>query len=126
MEQQEPVVRRIALLLAVEGVGLVVLAIGYALVSVTGRPENLAGAELAALAALAAGVALVLLARGTVRGRTWARSPAVVLNLLPLPVAVGLLQGGVWWAGVPLFALAGAVLYLYATPAARLALRETG
>ena len=124
-EQQEPVVRRIAQLLAVEGVALGLLAVGYAIVSATGRPENLLGAELAALSALAAGVALLALSRGTARGRTWPRSPAVVLNLLPLPVALGLLQGGVWWVGLPLLALAGSVLYLYTTPAARVALRES-
>ena len=122
--EPEPVVRRLAQLLALEGVLLALLAVGYAAVSAAGKPENLLGAELAALAALAAGCVLLLLARATARGRTWARSPAVVLNVLPLPVAVGLLQGGVWWVGLPLLALAATVLYLYATPAARVALRE--
>jgi hypothetical protein len=48
----------------------------------------------------------------------------VVLNLLPLPVAVGAFQGGAWWAGLPMLLLAGSVLYLFATPELRALFRE--
>ena len=49
--------------------------------------------------ALAAAAGLGLVARGLLRRRGWARSPALVTNLLVLPVAVGLLQGGRWYVG---------------------------
>ena len=39
------------------------------------------------------------------------------------PVGLGLVQGGVLYAAVPVLGLAGAVLYQLATPEARLAFR---
>ena len=92
---------RAALLVAVEGVALVVLGVGYGV----------------------AGVLVVLVARGLSRVQGWARAPAVVVQLLALPVGVGLVQGRVWYAAVPVLALAGSVLYCLATPEARLAFR---
>ncbi|MDP9181937.1 MAG: hypothetical protein M3P04_04065 [Actinomycetota bacterium] len=119
-----PLVRRLALLLALEGVLLGALGIGYGVASLTDTSER-APAELAAAAAVLAGVVLLLLARAVDRERRWARSPAVVLNVFPLPVAVGVLQAGVWWVGVPMLLLAGSVLYLFATPELREAFRES-
>lgn len=116
-------VRRLALLLALEGVLLVVLGIGYGVASLTDTSER-APAELAAASALAVGLLLLVLARAVDRTRGWARSPAVVLNVFPLPVAMGVLQAGVWWVGLPMLVLAGAVLYLFATPELRAAFRE--
>ena len=59
------------------------------------------------------------------RGRAWSRTPAVLINLLALPVAVGLLQGGVWPIGAPLLLIAVAALALFSTGPARAALRES-
>ena len=73
--------------------------------------------------AVLAGVLVLLVARGLSRVAGWARSPAVVLQLLALPVGIGLVQGEVWYAAVPVLLLAGSVLYLLATPDARLAYR---
>ena len=115
--------RRLALLLALEGVLLVVLGFVYGGASLTDDSDR-APALLAAGAAVLVGVVLLLLARGVSRQRAWARSPAVVLNLLPLPVALGAFQAGAWWAGVPLVLLAGSVLYLFATPELREVYRE--
>jgi hypothetical protein len=119
-----PLLRRLSLLLALEGVLLVLLGIGYGVASLTDRSQR-APAELAAAGAVLAGVALLLLARGVDRGRGWARTPAVVLNLFPLPVAVGALQAGAWWVGLPVLLLAGTVLYLFATPDLRALFRES-
>ena len=119
-----PLVRRLALLLALEGLLLVALGVGYGIASLTDASER-APAELAAASAVVAGFVLLLLARAVDRQRGWARSPAVVLNVLPLPVAVGVLQAGVWWIGGPMVLLAGSVLYLFATPELRDAFRES-
>jgi len=116
-------VRRLALLLALEGVLLVALGIGYGIASLSDDSQR-APAELAAGSAVVAGFVLVLLARAVDRQRGWARSPAVVLNVFPLPVALGVLQAGVWWVGVPMVLLAGSVLYLFATPELRETFRE--
>ena len=119
------VVRRIAQLLLAEGVALVVLGVVYAVVSATGTVENRLGAELAAAFVVLLGGMVVLLARATGAGRTWPRSPAVVVNIIALPVGLGLLQGHLYLAGVVVLLPALAALYLYATPEARAALRES-
>jgi hypothetical protein len=116
------VVRRIALLVAVEGVALVLVGVVYAVVSATGRPENRLAAELAAFLAVVFGLLLGLMARLVDGGRSWPRSPLIVLNIIALPVGLGLIQGGLYAAGLPVLLLAGAVLYLLATPDARQAL----
>jgi hypothetical protein len=118
-----PLLRRLTLLLALEGLLLVLLGLGYGGASLTDESDR-AAAELAAAGAVLAGVVLLLLARAVDRRRAWARSPAVVLNVLPLPIALGVLQAGVWWVGVPMLLLAGAVLYLFATPDLRALFRE--
>jgi hypothetical protein len=118
-----PLVRRLALLLALEGLLLVALGIGYGVASLT-DDSNRAAAELAAGGAVLAGLVLLLLARAVDRQRGWARSPAVVLNVLPLPIALGVLQAGAWWVGLPMLLLAGAVLYLFATPDLRQLFRQ--
>ena len=118
-----PLLRRLSLLLALEGVLLVLLGIAYGGASLTDDSDR-APAELAAGAAVVVGVVLLLLARAVGRRRGWARSPAVVLNVLPLPVALGAFQAGAWYVGAPMALLAGSVLYLFATPELRGAFRE--
>ena len=73
-----------------------------------------AGAEILALIGLCSAAALLTLARGLGRRRRWARSPTLVLELICLPVAVTVVQGGRWYAGVPLGISAVAVLALMA------------
>ena len=116
-------VSRAALLVAVEGAALTVLGIGYAAAGVVGRPFDRTATLLEAAFAVGAGLLVLLVARGLHRLQGWSRSPAVVLQLLALPVGVGLVQGRVWYAAAPVLLLAGAVLYLLATAEARLAWR---
>jgi hypothetical protein len=68
----------------------------------------------AALFVLAAG-GLLIVARGLLAGRGWARSPALTWEIICLPVAYGLLQSGRWQIGLAvgllsLLALVGLVL----------------
>ena len=114
---------RAALLVACEGVALVVLGVGYGIAGVVGEPFDRTATLLEAGFAVGAGLLVLLVARGLHRVDGWARSPAVVLQLLAVPVGVGLVQGQVWYAAVPVLALAGGVLYALATPEARLAFR---
>ena len=101
------VLRRLALLLALEGVALVAVGAADAVVGGSSTAARVA-------AAFAVGYGLVLAGLGLAldRRRGWARSPAVVLNVFPLPIAAGAFQSGAWWAGLPLAALAGTALYL--------------
>jgi hypothetical protein len=116
-------VTRAAVLVAVEGVVLVLLGAGYGVAGVVGEPFDRTATLLEAGFTLLAGVLVLLVARGLGRVAGWSRSPAVVLQLLALPVGVGLVQGQVWYAAVPVLLLAGSVLYQLATPEARLAFR---
>ncbi len=117
--------RRAALLVAVEGAALTVLGAAYAVAALVGEPFDRAATLLEAGYAVVAGVLVLLVARGLWRTAGWSRAPAVVMQLLALPVGVGLLQGRVWYAAVPVLLLAGAVLYQLATPAARQAFAGT-
>ena len=87
------------------------LGIGYGVASLSDTSER-APAELAAAASVLAGVVLLVLARAADHGKAWSRSPAIVLNVFPLPVALGVLQAGVWWVAVPMVVLAGAAVPL--------------
>jgi hypothetical protein len=105
------VVRRGAVLLAVEGVALLVVGIVFVVATATGSPENRGLSYGVAGFALAGGAVLLLLARAVDRRQGWARSPAVVLQLLAVPVGIGFLQGGLWAAGVPLLLFAAATMW---------------
>jgi hypothetical protein len=117
-----PLLRRLSLLLALEGVLLSAVGCAYGAVSADATTDR-APAALAAGAAVVTGLILLALARAVDRARPWARSPAVVLNVFPFPLALSAVQGGGWWAAVPMVLLAGSVLYLFATPELRLAFR---
>ncbi len=116
-------VTRASLVVALEGVVLVVLGLGYGLAGLVGDPFDRAATLLEAAFAVVMGGLLVMVARGLSRVDGWSRSPAVVVQLLALPVGYGLAQGQVWWAAIPVLLLAGTVLFLLATPTARLAFR---
>ena len=118
-----PLVRRLSLLVLVEGAALLALGLGYGGYALS-RSGDHAAAELAGVAAVVTGVLLLLLGRALGRGRAWARGPVVTLNIFPLPVAFQALGAGAWWVGVPLLLLAGSVLYLFATPELRDTFRE--
>lgn len=107
--------------MALEGVGLVVLGVVYAVAGLLGEPEDRLGSELGAVLAVVVGLALLLVARGLDRRRLWARSPAVVVQLFALPVGYSLAQAGVWVAAVVVLGLPVAVLLQLAAPEARLA-----
>ncbi len=103
--------RRASWLLLVEAVALVVIGIVDGIATLAGEPDDRAASLGVAAFAVAGGALLALLGRAMGRGRGWARTPALVLQLLAFPVATGLAQGGVWLAAVPLFLLAGATSY---------------
>lgn len=117
---------RAAALVAVQGAGLVLGGAAYGVAALVGDPFDRTGALLQAAATVVVGVLVLLVARGLHRTAGWSRSPAVLLQLLALPVGIGLAQSGVWYAAVPVLLLAAAVLYLLATPQARAAFEQTG
>ena len=104
-------------LVAAQGLGLAGLAVFFLVELVVATPLSVPRALMAALLTLLGGVGLLLVARGLDRGRRWARAPALVTQLLVVPVGAGLVQGGRWYVGVPLIGWALAVLVLLFTPA---------
>ena len=102
-----PLVRRLALLLALEGVALVGLGIADLVAGGSSTPTRVAG-----VSAIVTGLVLGWLGLATERRRSWACSPAIVLNFLPLPIAADAFSSGAWYVGLPLAAFAGTALYL--------------
>jgi hypothetical protein len=111
-------------LVAAQGLGLVGLAVFFLVELAVATPLSVPRALMAALLTLLGGAGLLLVARGLLRARRWARAPALVTQLLVLPVGAGLVQGGRWYVGVPLILAALAVLVLLFTPAVSDTLEE--
>lgn len=102
----------LVVLVAAEGALLVGFAVFYLVELVVSRPDNVTTALVSAGLALLAGVGLLFVSRGLGRRRRWSRAPALVTQLLLLPVAWDLAHSERWYLGVLLLvaALAGAVL----------------
>jgi heme A synthase len=110
-------------LVTLEAVGLVLLGVGYALAGLLADPSDRLGTVLAGASAVVLGLVLLPVARGLDRQRPWSRSPAVVVQLFALPVGIGLAQNRLWVPAAIVLGLAAGVLFVLATPEARLALR---
>ena len=113
-----------AALVGLEAVVLLAAAVFYVVELAVATADDVVRALVSAGLALVAAVGLALAARGLLRRRRWARAPALVTNLLVPPVAVGLLQGGVWYVGLPLLLLATTILVLLFQPATSAELEE--
>lgn len=109
-------------LLAVEALALVGLAIYVAWAALAKSTESKEGAG-ALLALIIIGVLIVAgLSRALSNLKTWARGPAIVLELLLLPIGYTMISGGLPYVGIPvmLIGLFGSGLLL--APATRAAL----
>jgi hypothetical protein len=106
--------RAAAGVLVLQAVGLAIASVVLAVQGFSPETVDRAGAEILAVIGLAAAVAVVLLARGVLQERRWARSPIVVLELICLPIAVTVIQNDKAFAGIPLGLSALAVLVLMA------------
>ncbi|SCL41270.1 hypothetical protein GA0074692_6231 [Micromonospora pallida] len=105
-----------------EAVALGLVAVWLAYENLTADAFDLASAVL--ITVFAAGGALALWALGTAlaRRRAGARAPAIVLQLMLLPVGWYMIQGGLGWLGVPLMVLGVGVCALLLAPASTRAL----
>jgi hypothetical protein len=114
----------LALLVLLQGAGLLGFAVFYLVEIIAGRSGALGRAWFGFALIAAGGVALVLVARGLVRARRWSRTPALLTQIFIVPVAVGLMQGGLWYAGVPLLLWAAAVAILLLRPSTAESFRD--
>jgi hypothetical protein len=115
-------VRRAALVVAVEATALGVLALVLLVLTVTGDPDSRGRALAEVVYVGLAAAALTAGAVGLWRLAPWARGPVVVLQLLLAVLGyTAAFQADRPLVGVPVLVLVAAVLYLLATPEARLA-----
>jgi len=116
--------RACAVLVGLQALGLLGAAVFFVVELFVATPDDRTRALVAALLALVAAAGMALVARGLLAGRRWARAPALVVNLLVLPVAFDLVRGGRWYVGLPLALWALGVLALLFAPSTDAALED--
>ncbi|MEU1840039.1 hypothetical protein [Micromonospora chersina] len=108
------------LLLRAEAVALGLVAAWLIWSDLTARTTDLTSALLVTAFAVGGAVALWALGGALARRRSGARAPAIVLQLMLLPIGWYMIQGGMGWLGVPLMALGlGVTGLLVSTPTNR-------
>jgi uncharacterized membrane protein YhaH (DUF805 family) len=111
-----PTLRWAVWLLWAEAVGLAALTAYLVYESLTATANDRSSALFVTLFAAVGAVILVLLGRALARRRPAARAPAIVLELMLLPVGYYMTQGGMGWLGIPLIALGLLVCGLLLSP----------
>ncbi|MQA78541.1 MAG: hypothetical protein GEV10_08690 [Streptosporangiales bacterium] len=89
-----------------QGLVAAVLGVLVGVDALRGGADNLPAAEIMAAFGLVAGVCLVLVGRGLLLRRRWGRAPALVTQIICVPVAVAVVQAGQYVVGVALGVLA--------------------
>ncbi|GAA2189007.1 hypothetical protein GCM10009848_32240 [Micromonospora lupini] len=103
-------------LLWAEAVAVGLIAVWLVWADLTATTTDLASALLVTAFAVGAAVALWALGRALLRRQAGARAPAIVLQLMLLPIGWFMIQGGLGWLGVPLMALGLGVGWLLVSP----------
>jgi hypothetical protein len=118
----------LAALTALEGAALAIGGIYMLAVGLFGEPDSIQQAEMGGLTLVALGLIPLFASRGLLRLRSWSRGPALITQLMALPVAWTLLraQGALIPAGIVLAAVAVTALVLLFNPATTQALGIRG
>ncbi|MFD9208094.1 hypothetical protein ACFVZM_17680 [Streptomyces sioyaensis] len=113
-----------AALTAVEGLALAALGAYMLIMGLAGAPDSAQQAEMGGLTVLALAVLPLVAARGLWLRRRWSRGPALITQIVALPVAWTLVNGGgaLIAAGIALAVAALVVLVLLVNPTATEAL----
>jgi hypothetical protein len=118
-------VRWAAVVVGVEAVAIAVGGLVLLYLTITGTPDSVPRAIAEVVIVLGGAAVLGLAARGLWRVAAWARGPVIVLQiLLGLLALTTVFQAERPLIGGPVLVLVAAVLYLLATPEARLAFFE--
>lgn len=118
-------VRRAALVAAVEATALALVALWLLYLTFTSTPDSVSRALAEVVYVGFFAVLLGAAAVGLWRVSPWARAPVVCLQLLlGLFGYYSAFEWGGAWVGVPVLVLVATELYLLATPEARLAFLE--
>ncbi|MGP3982727.1 hypothetical protein [Streptomyces sp. KR80] len=113
-----------AALAAVEGAALAAFGAYVLVMGLTGDPDSPRQAETGGLTLLVLAALPLAAARGLLLRRRWSRGPALIVQIMAVPVAWTLIStgGGMIAAGVALAVTAAAVLALLVNPTATEAL----
>lgn len=107
-------------LLRAEAVALGLVAVWLIWSDLTASTRDLTSALLVTAFAVAGAAALWALGGALARRRAGGRAPAIVLQLMLLPIGWYMIQGGLGWLGLPLMALGlGVVGLLVSAPTNR-------
>ncbi|MEV7399020.1 hypothetical protein AB0N93_01245 [Streptomyces sp. NPDC091267] len=108
-----------AVLNALEGAALVIGGIYLLVMGLLGRPDSPQQAETGGLTLVALGLIPLFAARGLLLRRSWSRGPALITQIIALPVAWTLLRshGVLIPAGIVLAAVSLTALFQLARPA---------
>ena len=118
-----PTTLRIAvLLLFVEALGVAAVAVLFAYAGLTQKAASTGAAVSVVVFPAGLAVLLALLGWQLVRLRSWARGPAIVLELLLAPLGYYMVIGGAAWLGIPAIVAGLACTGLLVAPASRQAL----
>jgi peptidoglycan/LPS O-acetylase OafA/YrhL len=107
-----------ALLAALEGLALVVGGVWILVLGLSGHPDDRQQAVTGGITLVVLALLPLLAARGLLARRSWSRGPAVITQLLALPVAYNLLQADSMAipGGIALAVVAVAALVLLVNP----------
>jgi hypothetical protein len=103
-------------LLLAEAAALGALTVYLIYEDLTATVNDLTSALLITLFAAVGAAILVLIARALANKRAGARAPAIVLQLMLLPIGYYMIGGGLVWLGIPLMALGLLVCGLLLSP----------
>ncbi|AJE42450.1 hypothetical protein [Streptomyces nodosus] len=117
-----------AALAGLEGLALVAGGVWMLVLGLTGSPDDRRGAVTGGITLIVLALLPLLAARGLLLRRGWSRGPAVITQVLALPVAYNLLQADsvAIPAGIVLAVVAVAALVLLVNPATTRALGIRG
>ncbi|MEU3731969.1 hypothetical protein AB0E81_21560 [Streptomyces sp. NPDC033538] len=117
-----------AALAALEGLALVVGGAWMLVVGLTGHPDDRTSAITGGITLIVLALLPLLAARGLIGRRGWSRGPAVITQIMALPVAYNLLQADsvAIPAGIVLGVVAVTALVLLVNPATTQALGIRG
>ncbi len=107
-----------AALAALEGVALVAVGVWMAVLALTGEPDDRQQAVTGGVTLVALALLPLIAARGLFALRSWSRGPAVITQIIALPVAYNLLvsDGVAIPAGIALAVVAVSTLVLLVNP----------